>query len=63
MNGADEARLRQYHRDLDSIWTGVGEIAMREEGEGETAIALHEITQGICQAVMEIEDWLGIEAD
>ncbi len=63
MNGADKATLRQCWIDLDSIWDGVIVILEREEGDTDDAYALAETTHGIYQAVIEIEDLLGIEAD
>ena len=61
MNGADDGRLEQYRHDLVSIWNCVLDIDERELEEGKVATALSEISQGIMQAVIEIEDWLEIE--
>ena len=61
MNGFDEARLIGYRHDLISIWESVFEIDEREQEEGEVATALSEISEGIIQAVTEIEDWFEIE--
>ncbi len=61
MIGLDKARLEEYRHDLVSIWDGVLGIDERELEEGVVATALEEISQGIMQALIEIEDWLEIE--
>ncbi len=85
MDELDKILLRQYRRDLDSIWTTINEIAEKvmpgkeaaegvagiftkgewdiEKSHGAEAAAMWETGMGICHAITELEDLLGIAED